>query len=240
MKGVGAASLLVSATVVVYFAIILVWIAKFFRHSFTSPLPWTGRTEEFYNEQVLANPDPIPGEFGTYPDGSTNYNELISYVQYPALGMLGETVGWSAFIWFCVWACMCGGVGVTGRAVYFTMALPIVMVIIILGRSVSLDNASEGIKLYFATWYSDKLADGQIWQTACGQVFFSTGVGFGYYISYASYNTKYANAVQDAFILVCSNCLFETVAAFAVFGVVGYLGINPDNTERKAFPTHCC
>lgn len=65
-----------------------------------------------------------------------------------------------------------------------------------------------------------------------GQVFFSTGVGFGYYISYASYNAKYANAVQDAFILVLSNCLFETIAAFGVFGVVGYLGINPENTPR--------
>ncbi len=31
---------------------------------------------------------------------------------------------------------------------------------------------------------------------------------------------------------MCSNCLFETVAAFAVFGVVGYLDINPSNTPR--------
>lgn len=139
---------------------------------------------------------------------------------------------------FCVWACMCGGVGVTGRAVYFTMALPIVMTIIILGRSVSLPNAVDGIRLYFATWNGDQLGRGQIWQTACGQVFFSTGVGFGYYISYASYNQKYANAVQDAFILVCSNCLFETVAAFAVFGVVGYLGISPSNTPRKLHINH--
>lgn len=112
------------------------------------------------------------------------------------------------------------------------MALPVVMMIIILGRSVSLENAGDGIKMYFAEWHSDKLAGGQIWQTACGQVFFSTGVGFGYYISYASYNAKYANAVQDAFILVCSNCLFETIAAFGVFGVVGYLGINPENRDR--------
>ena len=41
-----------------------------------------------------------------------------------------------------------------------------------------------------------------------------------------------ANAVQDATIIVCSNCLFETIAAFAVFGVVGYLDINPSNTPR--------
>jgi len=226
MKGVGLASMLVSATVVVYFGIILVWIAKFFRHSFTSPLPWTGRTEEFYYQDVLGQVDPIAGSLS--PDGTS----VQQYSVYPDFTLIGETVGWSAFIWFCVWLCMCNGVGITGRAVYVTMALPIIMTIIIVGRGVSLPNAGRGVKLYFASWDGAALASGQIWQTACGQVFFSTGVGFGYYISYASYNTKFANAVQDAIILVTTNCFFETVAAFGVFGIVGYLGINPSNTPR--------
>jgi solute carrier family 6 GABA transporter-like protein 1 len=108
------------------------------------------------------------------------------------------------------------------------MGLPIVVTIILIGRSVSLDNAGEGVKLYFATWRSSVLADGRIWQTACGQVFFSTGVGFGYFTSYASYNRKHSNAVMDSILIVTSNVLFENIAAFAVFGVVGYLGMRPD------------
>ena len=225
MKGVGVGSMLISATVVVYFAVILVWICIYFRHSFTSPLPWTDNVDGFYYNQVLRQVDPTPGEF-------TGTGGVASYTDYPNISLIGESVGWSAFIWFCVWLCMCNGVGLTGRAVYVTMALPIVMTIILLGRCVSLDNAGRGIKLYFATWHSDKLADGQIWQTATGQVFFSTGVAFGYYVSYASYNAKWSNAVQDAVILVVSNCSFETIAAFAVFGVVGYLDISPSNTPR--------
>ncbi|KAK3703474.1 hypothetical protein LTR37_014464 [Vermiconidia calcicola] len=225
MRGVGLASMFVSSVVVVYFAIILTWIMTYLRHSFTSPLPWTNRAEEFYYQQVLRQVDPTPGTFA--PDGSVE-----SFASYSGMGLIGETVGWSAFTWFCVWLCMFNGVGVSGRAAYVTMGLPIVMTIILLGRCTSLENAGRGIRLYFATFYGEKLASGQIWQTACGQVFFSTGAGFGYYIAYASYNAKWANAVQDAVILVCSNCLFETVAAFAVFGVVGYLGINPDNTPR--------
>merc|ERR1711939_202507 len=62
------------------------------------------------------------------------------------------------------------GVGLTGRVVYFTMGLPVIMTIILIGRSVSLENAGAGIKLYFATWYGSKLADGKIWQDAVGQV----------------------------------------------------------------------
>lgn len=224
VRGVGLASIFVSAIVVVYFAIILCWIMIYFRHSFTSPLPWTGRTEEFYRDQVLRQVDPVPGNI-------TN-GEVTDFATYNALGLLGETVGWSAFTWFCVWLCMCNGVSQTGRAAYVTMGLPTVMTIILLGRCTSLENAGRGIKLYFATWNGGQLGQGQIWQTATGQVFFSTGVGFGYYVAYASYNSKWANAVQDATILVCSNCLFETIAAFAVFGVVGYLDINPSNTPR--------
>ncbi|KAK4502818.1 hypothetical protein PRZ48_006244 [Zasmidium cellare] len=217
LTGVGFASMLVSMTVVVYFGIILVWISIYFRHSFTSPLPWTGRVNEFYNEQVLRAVAPEQGDF---------------YLTYPGTSLIGETVGWSAFVWFCIWLCMCNGVAMTGRAAYVTMGIPTIMTIVLLGRCTSLPNAVDGIKLYFATWNGDQLARGQIWQTACGQVFFSTGVGFGYYTAYASYNAKWANAVQDAVILVCFNSCFETIAAFAVFGVVGYLGINPDNTPR--------
>ncbi|KAL9027713.1 MAG: hypothetical protein Q9196_003808 [Gyalolechia fulgens] len=224
MRGVGLASMMVSAVVVVYFAIILVWIMVYFRHSFTSPLPWTGRTEEFYYTQVLRQVDPVGGAIG--PNG------VESFVSYKGMGLIGESVGWSAFIWFCVFLCMFNGVGITGRAAYVTMALPIFMTLILLGRCCSLENAGRGIKLYFASWDSDNLASGQLWQTACGQVFFSTGVGFGYYIAYASYNSKWANAVQDAAIIVISNCAFETIAAFALFGVVGYLDINPSNTPR--------
>lgn len=51
-------------------------------------------------------------------------------------------------------------------------------------------------------------------------------------VSYASYNAKFANAVQDAFIIVISNCAFEVIAAFGVFSIVGFLNIDPSNTPR--------
>ncbi|KAG8424980.1 hypothetical protein J3458_001726 [Metarhizium acridum] len=135
--------------------------------------------------------------------------------------MIGETVGWTVFTWFLVWVSIFHGVGLTGRAVYFTMGLPIVITVVLIGQSLSLENASQSFKLFWATWNGDKLGSGEIWQTACGQVFFSTGVGFGYFTSYASYNQKYSNAVMDYILIVSSNFLFENIAAFAVYGVAG-------------------
>ena len=227
LKGVGLGPVFVSFIVVQYFTVNLAWIMVYFRNSFTSPLPWENRLDDFYNNDVIGNPTPIPGSAGMSVDGSP-----FQWIQYPSVGIIGETVGWSAFIWFLIWGSIFRGVGMTGRVVYFTMGLPIVTTIILVGRALSLENAGEGVKLLWATWRSDQLASGTVWQTAVGQVFFSTGIGFGYFTSYASYNAKHSNAVMDAIVICGSNVLFENFAAFAVFGVVGYLRRWPQDGVR--------
>lgn len=226
LRGVGIGPVFVSFVVVQYFTVNLAWIMSYFRHSFTNPLPWEGRINEFYDDDVVANPAPITGSL------SVNGNSVLSYTEYPNIGLIGETVGWSVFVWFLMWISIVRGVGLTGRVVYFSMGIPIVTTIIFVGRAVSLENAGEGIRLLWATWRGDQLASGTVWQTAVGQVFFSTGIGFGYFTSYASYNQKYSNAVMDSIIICASNVIFENFAAFAVFGVVGFLRLWPQDGER--------
>ncbi|KAG8413368.1 hypothetical protein J3458_012937 [Metarhizium acridum] len=65
-------------------------------------------------------------------------------------------------MWVAVYLCLFKGVGVTGRAVYFTRGLPVVMMFVLIGRSLSLPNAIDGVRLYFAEWHGDKLADDTI------------------------------------------------------------------------------
>jgi solute carrier family 6 GABA transporter-like protein 1 len=221
---------IVSFIVVQYFTVNLAWIMNYFRYSFTSPLPWSNRLEDFYWNDILQVGNMIEGSLT--PDGKS----VASFSQYIGRGLIGETVGWSMFIWFLIWISIFRGVGMTGRVVYFTMGLPIVTTIIFVGRALSLNNASEGVALVWKTWRSDQLASGTVWQVAVGPVFFSTGIGFGYFTSYASYNQKHSNAVMDAILICCSNVLFENFAAFAVFGVVGYLERWPaDGVRLGAF-----
>ncbi|PGH16193.1 hypothetical protein AJ79_01960 [Helicocarpus griseus UAMH5409] len=226
LKGVGMGPVFVSFFVTQYFTVNLAWIMNYFRNSFISPLPWEGRIEEFYMGDVVQKVPPLEGSL---TEGNRN---VAAYSHYPGIALIGETVGWSAFIWFLVWVSIFRGVGLTGRVVYWTMGLPIVTTLILVGRSCSLENANAGVRLLWATWRGDQLASPTVWQTAVGQVFFSTGIGFGYFTSYASYNAKHSNAVMDAFLICGSNVLFENVAAFAIFGVVGYLRRWPENSER--------
>lgn len=217
---------IVSFLVVQYFTVNLAWIMQYFRHSFTSPLPWENRIEEFYYQDVLQRGEINEGS------QSADGNSVTRFTAYPNGALVGETVGWSIFVWFLIWISIFRGVGMTGRVVYFTMGLPIVTTVIFVGRALSLENAREGVDLVWRTWRSDQLASGVVWQTAVGQVFFSTGIGFGYFTSYASYNTKHSNAVMDACLICGSNVLFENFAAFAIFGVVGFLRRWPQDGER--------
>lgn len=198
----------------------LSWTWVYFRHSFGTSFAWSGRAEEFFQE-VHRQVPPSPG--------SIENGVVTSYASYSGTGVSGELIGWTILSYVIIWLCIYKGVSITGRVVYITIGLPIVMTVILLGRGVSLENADRGIKLYFAEWHSDKLAQGTIWQAACGQVFFSTGVGFGYFTAYASYNSQFASAVSDSIIIVLSNSLYEVVAAFIAFGVVGYLDLMPSD-----------
>ncbi|KAI7626703.1 hypothetical protein KC346_g1127 [Hortaea werneckii] len=186
-KGIGLGCICVGYMVVVYYVPMLGYVMVYFRHSFTDNFAWTGRIEEFWTRDVTETVDPIPGAF----DGNGG---VARYVSYPGTGIDGELVGWNAFSWFIVWMCICKGVGITGRVVYISIGLPIVIMIILLGRGVSLPNAIDGIRLYWGEFNGGQLAGGQLWQAATGQV-----------------------------------------SAFAVFGVVGYLGLQPGEEELGSF-----
>jgi len=224
--GVGLGMVCVGYGVAVYYVPILSWIMVYFRNSFQSAsnFPWRDDPQAYFQTVVHKTP-PIPAVYSD--DGSS----VLSYATYPDVGLSGELVGWTMFSWFIVWLCLWKGIAITARVVYITIALPILLTVVLVGRGASLPNAGRGIKLYFGEFNGEQLAAGKIWQAALSQVFYSTGVGFGYYTAYASYNSKFADAVQDAMMICSANALFEAFAAFAVFGVVGFLGMNPSDGE---------
>ena len=223
-RGAGLGNLWVTLLVVLYYVPMLSWVMRFFRGSFESPLPWEGRLEDFYNIDVLGRVDAVPPLEEAL---ATN-----TFMSYPGVSLIGEQVGWNAFSWFVVWICIYGGTRVTGKVVYITMALPIIIVLVLIVRGATLPGAIDGIRLYVGEFNGGQLVGGQIWQDALGQVFYSTGVGFGYYTAYASYNAKNANAVQDAILICCCNSLFEIACGFAVFSIVGFMGLTPEVQGR--------
>lgn len=221
MRGTGFALNYVGLVVSIYFIPIIAWGMVFFQKSFVSPLPWSSDADGQWAGDV-------PNYFMYEVVNAVDRDESGSWVDYPGTAFDGRLVGWNALLFFFVWLCMFKGTGWTGRIVYFTMGMPLVVMVILIGRGASLPNAGRGIKMYFATWRSETLSATKIWQDAVGQVFYSTGVGFGFYTAYASYNHQHANAPQDAILLCFTNAFLEAALAFAAFGIVGFMDLRPD------------
>lgn len=89
LKGVGLAIILNGYFVVIYYVPIIAWIMRYFQESWTSPLPWTNRGEEFYTEDVRGiSANSIEA------DGSS--------IKYSDTNMVPLTVAWVTFVWFVV------------------------------------------------------------------------------------------------------------------------------------------
>lgn len=192
----------------------------FFRYSFKNPLPWMLTNSDFFRKYVVMD---VPGVPGNY------------FLQYKSLGVLWETLGWTVMTWILIYFSIFKGVSVTGKVVYVTMLLPLLLCFALLIRAVTLKNASRGIAMYVGSFSFKKLSSGAIWRDAIIQIFFSIGIGFGTFIAYSSYNTVHANAVQDALIVSCSNSAFEVIIGFAAFAIIGVLNIDLDKERIDSF-----
>lgn len=62
-----------------------------------------------------------------------------------------------------------------------------------------------------------------MWLRAASQIFYSTGVGWGTLVAFASYNEHSHNFVRDAWLVPLINCATSFLAGLVVFSVVGYM-----------------
>lgn len=79
----------------------------------------------------------------------------------------------------------------------FTAIFPYVVLLVLLGRGVTLPGARLGLQYYLTPSWS-KLASPTVWIAAASQIFYSCGVGWGTLVAFASYNDQSHNFVRDA------------------------------------------
>ncbi|MHC4549801.1 MAG: sodium-dependent transporter [Planctomycetota bacterium] len=207
---IGWWAVLVGLVISLYYCVILAWSWVYLWDSvkalFGEALPWPkGGAEDYFQNDIqkrTGSPD-SPWEFG----------ELV----WPVV--LGLALTWGA-----VYLSIVKGVLRVGKIVMVTVPLPLILLILLAIRGLTLDGASDGLAYYLAPDWS-KLLEPKTWLAAYGQVFFSLSVGWGILIAYASYMSKKTDVVNNAYITSFANCGFSFLAGFAVFSTVGFLGL---------------
>ncbi|MFP3869700.1 MAG: sodium-dependent transporter [Syntrophobacteria bacterium] len=126
-------------------------------------------------------------------------------------------------IWLVNWMALFGGVkrGIEVANKIFMPSL-FLLLLIMLGRAVTLPGAADGLQWLFRPDFS-AIMNYKVWTAAYGQIFFSLSVGFAIMITYSSYLPTRADINNNAFMAGLINCGFSLLSGIMVFGVLGYM-----------------
>jgi len=209
LRGVGLSSIACGYMFVTYYSMLISWVVNSFFDTFGSNNIWNS--------------------------GNVTATEASEYLLVSIIGMdtvgedmkptrlVGKNVGYSFLVWAVIYFCIAFGIKATGRLTYVTMGLPIIFLFILLGRTATLEGASDGISAYLSSDWSVLANDPDVWVKACAQIFYSLSICFGIMSAYASHCNRDEPVVRNSIIIVTANSLFSFISGFAVFSTLGYL-----------------
>ena len=186
--------------VTIYYMVILSWDLVYLGSSFT--FSWGTDAAHYFVSKV---------------GGSSNLSNA-SFLLVPTA--IGVVILWIV-LWFIAHRNVDKGIGKVSKILI--PALFVIMGFIIV-YALTLPGAEIGINtLLTPDW--GKLMDVNIWLAAFAQIIFSLSMGQAIALTYASYLPENSKLINNVFIVVASNSLFEICTAFGVFSILGYMSL---------------
>lgn len=126
---------------------------------------------------------------------------------------------------------------------YFTATLPFVLIIIFLGRALTLEGAELGLRYFFKpNW--ELLKNANVWINAASQNFNSLGITFGSMISFASYNKYNNNFLHDTLAVSFVNAITSLLVGIFAFATIGNIALEQSTSVEAVISdgmhTLCC
>lgn len=198
LSGIGLGAVLCGFVVVSYYAVVMSWCLIYFFHSFA--LKWGASTKDFFYDKVL------------------HISKGVGDIGFISVEIIFALVVVWTLIYFAVWK----GVKSVGKVVLVTMPLPVILLVILFIRGVTLPGAMEGIVFYLKPDFA-ALLDTEVWSAAMSQIFFTLSLAFGIMIAYASYQHESSDIAKTAIITSLVNSGISIFAGFAVFSTLGHM-----------------
>jgi NSS family neurotransmitter:Na+ symporter len=197
-----------------FYSVIIGWCINYL--GFSLHLAWGADTQSFFSATFLQLTDSA-GQLGG--------------IRLPILLT-------TALVWLGCWLICFRDIrhGIEKASIVF-MPLLLLITLIIVGWTLSLDGAIDAIRSHylhadwakiniFATDPAVRKTAGEVWAAAFGQIFFTLSLGFGIMITYASYLPEENDLGRNALITSVVNCAYSFIAGFAVFGIVGFMSVS--------------
>lgn len=192
---------LIAFVISVYYVAVIGWAVNYTGFSFTQS--WGTDTKAFFF-----------GDFLQLSDSALNIGGIV----WPVF------IG-TALIWFITWLVLFAGVK---RGIEFAnkivMPLLFILILIIMGRAITLEGALDGLNYLFKPDFS-KVLDPKVWVAAYGQIFFTLSICFAIMITYSSYLEDDSDINNNGMMTAFINCGFSMLAGIMIFGVLGHMAL---------------
>lgn len=233
-KGAGLASVVISFLMSTYYAVIIAWAIYYFFTSFKTEVPWASCSNRWNTDQCW-----VPSPNHTKPNGSQTPTEqffekkvlsMSAGIEYPG-GMRWELAACLVCAWVLVYFALWKSIKSSAKVRYITTTLPFLLIIVFLGRSLTLDGADVGLRFFFKPDW-ELLKQSRPWVNAASQIFNSIGIAFGSMIMFASYNRFDNNFLHDTVAVTLVNAITSLIVGIFTFATIGNIALE-QNTPVK-------
>lgn len=136
----------------------------------------------------------------------------------------GEVLLCLLVAWGLIFYCIRNGANSVGKVVKFTVFAPVVLLLIMAVKGVTMDGAMQGVAMLFIPDFS-ALADASLWVDAVGQVFYSLSIMMAIMFAYGSYLPDDANIPVDCMIIAFSDMAVSILSGVVMFSTMGGTGM---------------
>lgn len=146
-------------------------------------------------------------------------------------------LGCAIAAWALIYWCIRNGAQSVGKVVKFTVFAPVVCLVAMAAKGLTMPGAMDGIAKLFIPDFS-ALSDPQLWVDAVGQVFYSLSIMMAIMFAYGSFLDRKSNIVADSLIIAFSDMgvsVLSGIVMFATMGGVGKLDQISDSGIATAF-----
>ncbi|XP_053970609.1 sodium- and chloride-dependent GABA transporter 1-like [Hylaeus volcanicus] len=241
LQGVGYATMTIVFFLDIYYCIIIAWTLFYLISTFVNipGVPWSGCGNWWNTEHCYDASEKLEHITGVNSSNTTNATTPVEeYWERRVLGITSgiETIGgiqWELLGclilgWLLVYFIIRRGLHQSGKIIWFSALFPYVVLFILLGRAVTLDGASDGLKYYVTPRWEELLSPGP-WIDGATQIFFAYSIGTGALPALGSYNKFHHNCYKDALITCIVNTLTCLLAGCVTFSILGHIASEQGN-----------
>ncbi len=156
----------------------------------------------------------------------TGNNEAASNLWSKLIKTTGTIKGFDTFsvpvlicllvAWGLIYYCIRNGTKSVDKIIKYLIFLPVVCLIIMAAKGITMPGALNGLKTFFIPDFS-AFSQADIWVDAIGQVFYSMSVMMAIMIAYGSFLNDESNIARDGLIIAFSDLAVSVMAGIVMF-----------------------